>query len=138
MAEPDAGPDLQQLRILSGRECVGSDLELAPRPPDKPRVPQRVGRGEKHQLLRRLRQLADAPQVVVLDLGRKVLRGRKLEATRQLRGGHVSRQLQESERIATVLGDDAVADTIVEPAGYRGREQGARIFLLQPFESDLG
>ena len=75
---------------------------------------------------------------MVLEMRRKVPGGRKLEAPCELRGGHASRQLQESERITAVLGDDPVADAIVEPAGNRGREQGARIFLLQPCESDLG
>ena len=116
MAEPDARPDLQQLRGLGGRERAGLDVEPPARAQDQRRVTQGLGGRQQHQSLRRLGQLADAPEVVVLDVRRKLAGGRKLEATGQLGGGHAPWQLQQGERVPPGLGDDPVTDAAVEPA----------------------
>ena len=64
--------------------------------------------------------------------------GGKLEATGQLGGGHVRRQLEQGERVASGLGDDPVSDVAVEPAGDDARQQRAGILLGQPVETELG
>ena len=88
MAEADAGPDLQQPRSLGGRERAGLDLEPSGRAEDQRRVTQGLGGRQQHEALRRLGQLADAAEVVVLDVRRKLGGGGKLEATGQLGSGH--------------------------------------------------
>ena len=138
MAEADARPDLQQADDLGGRERGGLDAERSPRAQHQRRVAQRLGGRQQHQALRRLGQLADAPQVVRLDLRRKLAGARKLEATGQLGSGHVTRQLQQGKRVSPGLGDKPVTDAAVEAAGYNAAQQRAGILLRESFEAQVG
>jgi hypothetical protein len=138
MAKPDGCSDVQQLRTLRGGERARVDSERLGRTPEQRRVPRRVGRRQQHQSLRRLRQCAKAPQVVVLDVTGEISRGGKFKATCELRWARAPRQLQQSERVATSLGDDPVADAVVESARYGSRQQGARSLPVQPSERQLG
>ena len=122
MAEADARPDLQQLRSLGGRERAGLDAEPSARTQDQRRVTDGLGRRQQHQALRRLGQLADTPEVVVLDVLRKLTGGRKLESTGQLGSGHATGQLQQGKRVSPGLGDKPVSDAAVEPAGYHAAQ----------------
>ena len=100
MPELDVRADLQQLRPRGGLERASPEVEPAPGTPDQRRISQRVGGREQHQSLRCLLKLADAAQIVVLDVCRQVSGGGQLEAACQFRGRHVPRQLQQGERIA--------------------------------------
>ena len=59
------------------------------------------------------------------------------EAARQLGRAHVPRQLQQGQRIAPGLGDDPLADALVEPAGHGRRQQRSRVLVAEPFEPQL-
>ena len=78
-------------RSLGGRERVRVDAEPPARAQDQRRVTDGLGGRQQHQALRRLGQLPDAPEVVVLDVRRKLAGGRKLESTGQLGSGHARR-----------------------------------------------
>ena len=60
------------------------------------------------------------------------------EAARQLRGAHRARQLQQRERVAARLGDEPLADVLVEPAGDDRGQQRARVLVVEPVELQLG
>ena len=100
-------------------------------------VPQRVRCRQQDQSLRRLGQSGDAPQVLLLQLTRKIARRGRREAPGSLRRAHPLRQLHQRQRIAPGLGDDPVADAVVEPARHGSRQQGARIRLIEAFERQL-
>ena len=51
--------------------------------------------------------------------------------------GQRARQLQDRQRVAARLGDEAVADALIEPAGDDRGEQGARLALGEPREHQL-
>ena len=65
----------------------------------------------------------EPPQIGVLDADGQTACVGKREATGELRGAQATRQLQQGERVAAGLGDDAVANALVEPAGHDGRQQ---------------
>ena len=64
-------------------------------------------------------------------------RAGRTEARRQFRVAHAARQLQQGQRVATGLGDDPLADVLVEPAGDDRGEQGARILVIEPLQAQL-
>ena len=59
------------------------------------------------------------------------------EARRQVGGAHVAWQLQQSERVASGLGNDPLTDVLVEPAGDHRRQQGARVLVVEPDQAQL-
>ena len=71
-------------------------------------------------------------------MAREICRSERLEAACQLSRGHAPRQVEQSERVAAGLPDDAVADGVVQPARDGSHEQGARILLGQPAQQQLG
>ena len=71
-------------------------------------------------------------------MARELARAGQLEAAPQLGRAHPPRQLEQRERIAAGLGDDAVADAVVEPARDGSRQQGAGVLLREPRERQVG
>ena len=65
-------------------------------------------------------------------------RARRTESARQFRGTHRARQLQQRERVPARLGDEPLADVIVEPAGDDRGQQRARVVVVEPGELELG
>src|SRR2546426_5169243 len=106
MTKPHPRSDLEQLLCLSRFRRRWSDSERLGSTPKKCGVPDRVGRGQKHQTLRRLGQGADARQIVVLDLARNVLRLGERKSTSELCCAHALRKFLERQRVAPCLGDD--------------------------------
>ena len=121
VAEADARADVQQ----RGR----SPPARAPRVP----IPSRVGRAP-HAARRRRRappprrsisrrvvagSALDAPQVVLLDLAGQVTVAGSPNPPASSAGLMPRGQLQQRERVAARLGDDAIADALVEPARDR-------------------
>ena len=137
MAEPDPCSDLQQIGVVRRREGGRLDLEPPGRTPYEGRVAQRVRCCQQQELLRRLRQCMNALQVALLDMTCEVFRGQKLEATGQLRCAHAPGQFEQSERIATRLRDDPLADLVVEAARDSSRQECAGTLLVKPFEPQL-
>ena len=52
----------------------------------------------------------------------------------QLPGAPTPRQLHNRQRVATRFGDQPVADAIIECVGDDGRQESARVVILQPSE----
>ena len=138
MPEADTGSDLDQLRVFCRGERAPFDAEPVSRAPDERRVADRLGRSQQQQSLGCLGQFTGALEIVILEVAREVCRGEKLEAACQLRCAHAPRQIEQSERVAAGLRDDAVADAVVEPTRDGSDEQGARILLGQPAQQQLG
>src|SRR5687767_9074869 len=113
MAKPYACSDLHQVRVLRRRKSARFDPEPLRCTPEKCRVSHGVGRREQHELLRRLRQCGDSPQIVLTYSSIEISSGRKFKATCELRCGQAARQFQQSKRIATALRDDLVADSCI-------------------------
>ena len=138
MPEPHVGADLQQLlRIGRGRRIRSQSQRLCGTPQQRG-VPGRVGRRQQHQLLGRLRQHPNPAQVVVLEpaleVARQVCLGRVGEAAGQLGFAHPSGQLQQPQRVSPGLGDDPVANPLVQVTRDRGRQQSPRVLVGEPFD----
>ena len=134
MAKPNLRADLQQLLAGRGLRRLPLDAERRRSAPEERGIPDRVGRRQQHQSLRRLRQCGYALSEVVLDMARKGSRAGQHEAAGELSGASTPRQLHQRQRIAARFGDQAVADTIIESAGDDRRQQGTRIAILKSFE----
>ena len=137
VTELHTGPDLEQLLVRRGFRRLPSDAEGVGGAPDQRRVSGRVGGGQQRQSLRLVRQCADAPEVAGLDLPLHVTTVEKSEAARQLCCAHASRELQQRQRVAAGLGDDAVPHVVVESTRDDGREQGPRVLLWEPLQRHL-
>ncbi len=59
------------------------------------------------------------------------------EAARQVRRRQGAGQLEDGQRIAARLRDEAVANAVVEPAREDGREEGVGVLLGEPSEGEL-
>jgi len=137
MAKPDLRGDLQQLLTGGGLRRLSLDAEGRRGAPEERGIPNRVGRRQQHQSLRRLRQCGYALSEVILDLARQGSRAGQLEPAGELSDAPTPRQLHQRQRIAAGLGDQPVADTIIESARDDRRQQGARIVILKPPERQL-
>ena len=129
MPEAGTGSDLDQLRVFCRGERAPVDAEPLSRAPDERRVTHRLGRGQQQQSLGCLGQFTGAPEIVILEVARKVCRSEKPEAACQLRCAHAPRQIEQGERVAAGFRDDAIADAVVEPTRDGSHEQRARILL---------
>ena len=138
MPKPHPRSDLEQLLCLGRFRRRRSDSEHLGGTPKKRGVPDRVGRGQEHQALRRRGQGADTRQVMVLDPARNIHPfGEQPKATCHLGCAQAQRQLLQRQRIAPGLRDDPVTDALVEPARNDRREQGARVLLFKPSQQQL-
>ncbi|HEY6762058.1 MAG TPA: hypothetical protein VI318_21335 [Baekduia sp.] len=138
MAEPHRVVDLQQRGGGRRRQRARVDAQQLGRTPDQRRVAARVGGSQRDQPARRVRQRADAAQVALLDVaGERAGRGRQHVAARALRRAHAAGQLQQRERVAARLGDDPVADAVVERARRGVGDEGARVRVLQAADCEL-
>ena len=63
--------------------------------------------------------------------------GQHAEPARQLGGGEPARELEEREWIAAGLGNDPVADSLVEAPGNPRRQQRARVVVAESFHHEL-
>ena len=101
-----------------------SDAQRLRSAPQQRRVPGGVRRRQQHQPLRRLGQRPHPPQVVLLgDRPETVAPAGDREAAGQLGLAHPSGQLEQRQRVAAGLGDEPVADLLVQLTGDGGGEQ---------------
>ena len=122
-------------RVGAGRRQP--DAEALGRAPHQQRVVDRLRRRHEQQQPRLLGERLEPPQEALLDPPRRPMRALQPEPARQLRCRQRPRQLQDRQRIAARLGDEPVADALIEPARDDGREQGARVLLGEPCERQL-
>ena len=137
MAKAHPGPERDQLCRLGRRDGVGPDPESLGRPPQQCDVADRLGRRGEQQPLGPRRERFEAPEEALLDLAGQRPRVGKAEAARQLGGREAAGQLDQRERVAARLGDDPVADPLVEHPGQRRREQRTRVVVPDPLDGQL-
>jgi hypothetical protein len=70
-----------------------------------------------------------------LEVARQAGLGRVGEAAAQLGFAHPSGQLQQPQRVSPGLGDDPVANPVVQVTRDRGRQQSPRVLVGKPFEA---
>ena len=138
VAEPHAGTDLEQLLHVGPGRSVRSDAQHLGGAPKQRAVPCGIGGRQQHQTLRCFGQRSDAAHVVVLDVTRHRGNGRRGETSGQLWSAHPSGQLEQSQRVATSLGNDPIANLLVELTGDRSREERSRVFNSESFERQRG
>ena len=63
---------------------------------------------------------------------------RQRETAAELRGGQSARQLEQRERIAVTLDDDAVEHLVVDTIGERRAQQHQRIGFVEAVDGELG
>ena len=115
VAEPHLRADLEQPGV-GGRRRGVPDRCRAARPRATPATARRRGRRPRAAGAGRVGAAAAPAAAGRCPRGRP-RRAWTAEAAGQLRGAHVARQLQQSQRVAPGLGDDPLADVLVEPAG---------------------
>jgi hypothetical protein len=137
MPEPYPCAELDQPG--SDRRCrrFGTDPEPPGRPAYQRRVAERLGRRDQQQPpgLRR-QSLHPAPEALLDPPGERC-RSPEAEPVPQIRRGHAPGQLQQRQRIAASLGDDPVADPLIQRHGDHRVQQRPRIGLPQPFDHQL-
>ncbi len=135
--EQHPGAELGQARVGRRPRRVGADPEPPGRPPDQCRIPGRLGRRQQQQPPRRVRQRLDAPPETLLDPPRQRHRAGQPEPASQLLRGQPAWQLQQRQRVAARLGDELIADPLVQRAGQRRAQQRPRIVVPQPPDHQL-
>ena len=134
MAKWDPRPDLQQPLGLGRRQGLRADPERVGRAPHECRVAGRIGCRQQHQTPGRLGQPLESPHVAVLDTQRQVPCVGKREPPGQLCSRQAPRQIQERERIAARLGDNPIANELIESPRDDGGEQGSGVRLAESLE----
>ena len=126
MAERHLFADLQQslrLRTLGERP----DPEPVGGTPQEQRVPHRIRRGDQQQHSRLVCKRLQPALEALLDPPGQGLRAEQAEPAGQLRCGKASRQLQQRQRIAAGLRNDAIADPLIEHEPDHRSEERLRV-----------
>jgi hypothetical protein len=138
MAEPYLRADLQQLLLIGRSRRIRSQPQCLCGPPQQRGVPGGVGRRKQHELLGRHRQHPNPAQVVILEpaleMARQACLGQAGETASQFGFAHPSCQLQQPQRVSPGLGDDPVANPLVQVTRDRGRQQRPRVRVGKPFD----
>jgi hypothetical protein len=137
MPEPHARAELDQPGALGRRDRVRSEPETPGRPPEHGDVAERLRSGGDQQPLRIARERMIPAEEALLDALRQ-RRPRKAEPSGQLRRRQAARELQQRERVATGLGDDRLADTLVQRPPDPSRKQQPCIVITKPIDDQLG
>src|SRR5262245_24057989 len=127
MPEPNQRAELDQAGGFRRCRRVGTEPQVARRPPHETHVPERLRRGGEEQSLCTGRELSDLPEEAPLDPVRERAGIRKGESSGQFTGGQTARQLEQRERVAPRLRDDPVSYPFVEPLGKACAQDGASI-----------
>jgi hypothetical protein len=138
MVEAHPGAQLDQPGGLGRGGRVGPDADLVGRPPQQRGVAHRLGRRHQQQRLGRRRQRPQTAREALLDAAGQGLGVGTPEPARQLGRAQPPGQLQQRQRVAPGLGDDAIAHPLVEsPRGHRV-EQGPGVTVVQSPHHQLG
>jgi hypothetical protein len=116
MTENHPDTKLQQIFRFDGLRDRLGDPEQPGCPPHDGRVARRIGRRDEQQATRITRKLRQAPCEALLDTRGQGHR-RQPEPACELYRCHPSRQLQQSERVATCLENDPIQHVLVHRCG---------------------
>ena len=130
--------ELQQPLGLGGVRRLDPDPEPIGRPPQQRRVAGRLRRREQQQPLGGRRKRRQPPPEDVLDTAGKRPRARQPESAGQLRRRRSVGQLEQGQRVAAGLGDNPVADSLVQAAGDDRGQQGPGVSIGQSLQRQPG
>ena len=100
-------------------------------------IADRLGRREQQDLLRRRGHPLHPASEGLLDADRQRRGVGEPKAAGQLRRVAAARQLEQRQRVAGRLGDDAVPDAVVQRAGDHRLEQRSRVVVVEAFDHEL-
>ena len=100
-------------------------------------IADRLGGRDQQELLRRRGHPLHPTSEGLLDAGRQRSGVGQSEAARQLRRVAAARQLEQRQRVAGRLGDDAVPDAIVQRARDHRLEQRSRVVVTETLDHEL-
>ena len=138
MMKRDAAVDGDQLGVLGPRSRIGGQTERPAGPPEKRRVPRRLGCGEQEQSLRVLRKVPDPAPEAGLDQAFQRSGVRYGKAARKARAIERARKLEQGERVPPRLGDDPVAHRLVQDAEAGRLEHRTSVLVGQTLKAQLG
>ncbi|MDB5065576.1 MAG: hypothetical protein JWM18_2010 [Chloroflexi bacterium] len=129
--------DAEQPVGLGGGGGVAADAHPFRRTAEQHRVATGVDRRDQEQPAGLRRERLDPAQEALLDPAGQRLPGGQPEASRELGGRQAAMQLEQGERVALGLGDDAVAHSLVEPPGDHRGDEPAGVGVGQTGELQL-
>ena len=115
----------------------GADPEPLGSAPEQRRIPGGSAAATSSRR-RASSESARPPDEALLDMAREIRHRDKPEAAGQLRGRQAPWQLHQRERVPARLGDDPVADLVVDPNRDRAPEQGAGVLAAQAAQLQFG
>ena len=137
MVEAHARAELDHSRGFAGRQRVDRNAQLCRRAEEQRGVADRFGRRDEQQLLGLRQGGLDATDEALLDRCRRRPPARDPEPAGQLGRGDASRHLEDGQRNAARLGDDAVSHLRVDSAQHDRFQQLARIGVGQALDLEL-
>ena len=138
MPEPHPRTQLDQPGALRRLGRVRPDAEVLGRAPEQRDVADGLGRRRQQQPLRLRLQRPEPSQEALLDADRQRTRRGHPEPAGELGRRQPARQLQQRQRVAARLGDDAVADALVDAPPDADREQPVRIVVADALHDQCG
>jgi hypothetical protein len=124
MTEAHAGTQLDQPRGLGRGRRVRSDAEPPGSAPQQGHLADRLRCRREQEPLRRDRKRLEPLQEAPFDAARQRWRVRQPEPAGQLRGAQPTGQLQQRQRVAACLCDDAVPHPLIQPSrGHRVQQR---------------
>ena len=134
--ELDARLEPEQVGGLGRRGGAGIDAQSCAGAPEQRRIARRLRRRGEHELARVGGQGREALAEARLDAAREG-RGQQREATGELGSRQPARELQQGQRVARGLGEDAVAYALVERSAHDRVQQRAGILVAQTLDDEL-
>jgi len=138
VAEGHPGGHGEQSVCLRRAGGVRADAQVPRSGPQQRRVAHGLGSSQQQEAPGHLRKGRDPPLEALLDPAGQRRRAGHAEPAGQVRGGYRPGQLKQGQRVAAGFGDNAVADSLVEPAGDDRGEQGPGVSIGQSFQCQLG
>jgi hypothetical protein len=132
MPECHVLPDRQEVVRLGVVARRRRDCERRRGTPEERRVAEGLGGRQQRQAPGVVAERVESADIALLDSSCQRLRRQQPEAARQLARRHPARQLEQRERVAACLGDDPIADVLVQPERQRRGQQRAGVARAHP------
>ena len=137
MAEANRVADGDELPGLGRGARLQGEAQFLARPGEQAGIPGGVGGRGEQQGLGGGWELADLPQVTLLELAAQRYRLSRQRVAVELADGEFLPDLNERQRVAPRLGDDPVGCLVAQQRPSRRREQGMSVLLRQPGQAQL-
>ena len=131
MVKPHAWTELDHSRGFGRRQRVDRNAQMFRRAEEQRGIAHRFGRGDEQQPLGRSGERLDAPHETFLDLPPPKSVCPAPETAGKFCRGDISWHLEQGQRNAARLRDDAVAHPRVDPPRHHGVQQLASVGVRQ-------